>query len=153
MTQTALYRTRILLDARLTPLKPAERFKPPPRGWVKAVQQALGMSGVQFALRLGVRPQTVAALEKSEMSGSIQLSTLQRAAEALDCTLVYALVPKTTLEANVKNRAEKIARDALARATLTMKLEDQELSNTNLQNRIDDYIATYVNERQVWDKT
>ena len=146
-------RIRQLLDANLAQLKPIERFKAPPRGWVKAVRQALGMSGVQFAARLGVRPQTVAALEKSEMSGSIQLSTLQRAAEAMDCTLVYALVPKTTLETNIKNRAEKIARDALAHATLTMKLEDQELSNANLQSRIDDYIEAYVNERQVWDKT
>ncbi|GLS32285.1 hypothetical protein SAMN04488498_106230 [Mesorhizobium albiziae] len=53
---------------------------------------------------LGIRPQSVEALEKFEANGSIKLDTLRRAAEALDCTLVYALVPNTSLEAMVCDR-------------------------------------------------
>jgi predicted DNA-binding mobile mystery protein A len=56
------------------------------------------MTGVQFARRLRIRPQSAEAVEKSEANGTIQLQSLRRAAEALDCTLVYALVPKTSLE-------------------------------------------------------
>lgn len=99
-------RARERLDERLVPLKPAERFRAPPKGWVRAVRDALGMSGVQFARRLGVQPPSVAALEASEESGAIQLKTLRRAAEALDCTLVYALVPNDTLEGAVRARAQ-----------------------------------------------
>ncbi len=73
------------------------------------------MTGVQFARRLGIRPQSVAALEQSEVNGSIQLKTLRRAAEALDCTLVYALVPNASLEAAVRERARKIAMRDLGR--------------------------------------
>jgi predicted DNA-binding mobile mystery protein A len=67
------------------------------------------MTGLQLATRLDVRPQTVEALEKSEASGSIQLGTLRRAAEAMGCTLVYALVPNSSLEDAVNRRARKIA--------------------------------------------
>jgi predicted DNA-binding mobile mystery protein A len=152
MLDHSLQRTRKLLDARLKPLKPEEQFKAPPRGWVKAVRHALGMSGVQFAARLGVRPQTVEALEKSEKNGTIQLATLKRAAEALDCTLVYALVPKISLEQNIADRAKKNARENIAQASHTMKLEDQQITNEDINQQIEEYIWKYVSERDVWNK-
>src|SRR3984885_14996073 len=97
------------LDARLVPLNDDRPPLPvPPKGWVRAIRDALGMSGVQLAKRLKVSPQTVEAMEKSEAGGTIQLNTLKRAAEALDCTLVYALIPRTSLENTVNNRARQI---------------------------------------------
>ena len=80
MKKDILQRARQRLDERLAPLKPENRFRPPPRGWVRAIRDALGMTGVQFARRLGIRPQSVAALEQSEVNESIQLKTLRRAA-------------------------------------------------------------------------
>jgi predicted DNA-binding mobile mystery protein A len=65
-------------------------------------------------------------LEKSEAIGTISLQTLRRAAEALECTLVYALVPKTSLEDAVTKRARKIALHDLKRVAHTMKLEAQQ---------------------------
>jgi transcriptional regulator with XRE-family HTH domain len=48
---------------------------------------------------MGVRKTEVYRLEKSEIESKIILGTLRRAAEALDCDLVYALTPrKGTLE-------------------------------------------------------
>src|SRR5262245_57390023 len=91
-------RARQRLDERLAALKPTDRFRAPPRGWIRAIRDALGMTGVQFARRLRVRPQSLDAVERSEANGTIQLKTLRRAAEALDCTLVYALVPNSSLE-------------------------------------------------------
>src|SRR5690348_6564297 len=132
-------RARQSLDQRLATLKPEDRFRPPPRGWVRAIHDALGMTGVQLAARMKVRPQTVEALEKSEASGSIQLSTLRRAADALDCTLVYALVPKNSLEEAVKQRARKIAIRDLGRVAHTMKLEAQETGDAGNEERIEAY--------------
>ena len=45
-------RARQRLDERLLALKPVDRFKAPPKGWVRAIRDALGMTGVQFGKRL-----------------------------------------------------------------------------------------------------
>jgi len=144
-------RARQRLDERLRLLKPEDRFRPPPRGWVRAIRDALGMTGVQFARRLEIKPQSVDALEQSEASGSIQLRTLRRAAEALDCTLVYALVPNDSLENSVRERARKIALRDLGRVAHTMKLEAQETADGATDERIHAYIRDNVKERDLWD--
>jgi predicted DNA-binding mobile mystery protein A len=145
-------RARQRLDERLLALKPEERFKAPPKGWVRAIRDALGMAGVQFAKRLEIRPQSVEALEKSEANGSIQIKTLRRVAEALDCTLVYALVPNTSLEGAVRERARKIAMRDLGRVAHTMKLEAQGTGDANLEARIDAYIRDALKERDLWNE-
>ena len=146
-------RGRKRLDARLMPLNDErERLLVPPKGWIRAIRDALAMSGVQLAKRLKVSPQTVEAMEKSEAAGTVQLNTLKRAAEALDCTLVYALVPRTSLENTVKNRARQIANAALARVSHTMKLEDQDIGDEDLEARIEDYIR-HIKDRDLWNST
>lgn len=145
-------RARERLDERLAPLKPIDRFQPPSKGWVRAIRDALGMSGVQFARRLGVRPPSVAALEASEGSGVAQLKTLRRAAEALDCTLVYALVPNASLESAVRARARKIALRHLGQVAHTMKLEAQETQDGATDERVEAYIRDHVKERDLWDE-
>ena len=144
-------RARQRLDARLLTIKPEERFRSPPKGWVRAIREALSMSGVQFAARLGIRPQSVEALEKSEAIGTIQLKTLRRAAEALECTLVYVLVPNTSLDQAVRERARKIAMRDLGRVAHTMKLEAQETGDADLEARIDTYIRNTLKERDLWN--
>jgi predicted DNA-binding mobile mystery protein A len=139
------------LDERLAALKPVERYQPPPKGWVRAIRDALGMTGVQLARRLAVRAQTVDTLEKSETAGTIQLNTLRRAAEALDCTLVYALVPNTSLDNAVSQRARELALRDLGRVAHTMKLEAQETGDADLEARIEAYVRDVLKARDLWD--
>lgn len=153
MKADTLKRARQRLDERLVPLKPEERFRAPPKGWVRAIRDALGMSGVQFARRLGVQPPSVASLEASEESGAIQLKTLRRAAEALDCTLVYALVPNSSLEGAVRARARALALRDLGRVSHTMKLEAQETPDSGMDERLEAYIRDKIKERDLWDKS
>jgi len=143
-------RARQRLDERVLPIKPESRFAPPPKGWIRAIRDALGMSGPQFAARLQMRPQSLTDLERSEATGSIQLKTLRRAAEALDCTLVYALVPKASLEGAVQARARRIALKELKRAAHTMKLEDQGVDDADLEQRIAAYIRDVIKDRDLW---
>ena len=152
MKNDARQRGRKRLDERLIALKPEDRFNAPPKGWVRAIRDALGMTGVQFARRLKIRPQSVEALEKSEANGSIQLKTLRRAAEALDCTLVYALVPNTSLEGAVSTRARKIAKRELGRVAHTMKLEAQGTGDANLEARIEAYVRDVLKDRDLWNE-
>ena len=143
-------RARQRLDERLALLKPENTLMPPPKGWVRAIRDALGMTGPQFAARLKITPQSVADIEKSEATGSIQLRTLSRAAEALDCTLVYALVPKTSLEGAVQTRARRMALRDLKRVSHTMKLEDQGVGDAHLEERIAAYIRDVIKDRDLW---
>lgn len=150
MQNTLRQRARQRLDERLASLKPENRLVPPPKGWIRAIRDALGMTGPQFAARLKITPQSVGDIEKSEATGSIQLKTLSRAAEALGCTLVYALVPKTSLEDTVQVRARRIALAELQRVAHTMKLEDQGVGDVNLEARIEAYVRDVIKERDLW---
>jgi predicted DNA-binding mobile mystery protein A len=144
-------RARRSLDERLVHLnEDAKRLHQPPKGWIRAIRDALGMSGVQLAKRLRVSPQTAEAMEKSEAAGTIQLNTLRRAAEAMDCTLVYALVPRTSLENTVEARARRMALLDLARVSHTMKLEDQDTGDREMEARIQEYIR-HIKERDLWN--
>ena len=140
------------LDQRLTGLKPESRFAAPPKGWIRAIRTALGMSAVQFGKRLGITPQSVADLEKSEASGTVQLKTLRKTAEALDCTFVYAFVPNSSLEDTVRMRADRIARNALARIGHTMDLEAQGLSEIEREAKVEEYIREHLKERDLWEQ-
>lgn len=149
MDSTLRIRARTRLDERLSVLRGSD-LAPPPRGWIKAIREALGMTGQQFAARMGIKPPTVIDLEKSEALGTIQIKNLSRAADALGCKLVYALVPKTSLQDAVEARARKIALRALKRVAHTMKLEDQEVADTDLERQIQSYIRNEIKDRDLW---
>jgi predicted DNA-binding mobile mystery protein A len=113
------------LDKRLTLFKQADALARPPRGWVRAIREALGMTTAQLAKRLGIAQPSAVGLEKAEASKAITIETLERAARALDCTLVYALVPRNPLETIVRERAREAAHARLRTISHSMALEDQ----------------------------
>lgn len=149
MDATLRSRARSRLDERLSALRETE-LTPPPKGWIRAIREALGMTGQQFAARMDIKPPTVIDLEKSEALGTIQLKTLSRAADALGCKLVYALVPKTSLQDAVEARARKIAMRTLKRVAHTMKLENQSVDETDLERQIQNYIRNEIKDRDLW---
>jgi predicted DNA-binding mobile mystery protein A len=146
--QAALSRSH--LDKRLKPFSGVRRFATPVRGWTKAVREALGMTTAQLAKRLGVKQPTVVALEQSEAKGTIELATLRRVAAALDCTLVYALVPNQPLEKMVRDRARLFARRRREPVEHSMRLEDQSVTTTITEKRIHE-ILRETNPRLFWD--
>jgi predicted DNA-binding mobile mystery protein A len=107
---------------------------------------------VQFARGLGVTPQSVDALEKSEATGAVQLKTLRRAAEVLNCRLVYALIPNSLLEDIVDERVRKIALRDLDRVAHSMVLEAQGTGTADIEERIREYIRDTLKERDIWNE-
>ena len=83
------------------------------------------MTTTQLARRIGVGQSRAVDIEKSEVSGSLTLDSLERAARALDCVLVYALVPRKPLQTMVEERATLLARSRVQAARHSMALEDQ----------------------------
>jgi predicted DNA-binding mobile mystery protein A len=83
------------------------------------------MSAADLAARMGVAETAVLSLERNERAGKAQLDTLRRAADALECDLVFALVPRAPLEEMVDRRARALAAEQLRQVDHSMRLEAQ----------------------------
>ncbi len=140
------------LDLRVRQMRevPAEVFARPQAGWLRAVRDALGMSTRDLAARLGVTSMAISKLEASERASTIGLDTLTRAADALGCDVVYALVPRVPLEEQVHRQAEEVARAELGPVATTMALEDQSLGAHETQSLVEDRIAELIDSRGLW---
>ena len=94
------------LDASLNRWRCADLPPRPPSGWVKAIREA---------------------------DDTISLGTLRRAAEALDCELRYALIPKQSLADTLESRAMSLARQQMAAVSHSMALEAQSTSRETVE--------------------
>jgi predicted DNA-binding mobile mystery protein A len=139
---------RSLLDRRFSGWR--SPGPPPPSGWIRAIREALGMPRDELARRLRITKQGVAKLESSEADGTIGLDTLRRAAEALDCTLVYALVPRTSLETIVEERAREVARREVTEVEHTMVLEDQRPATADSERLVDELAERLKESARLW---
>ena len=119
------------LDKRLNILQNMDILARPPRGWIKAIREALGMTTAQLGKRMGVSQPRAVGIEKAETLGSLTLESLERAARALDCRLVYALVPRKKLELLVEDRARELAKKRLRATSHSMALENQRVDEVD----------------------
>jgi predicted DNA-binding mobile mystery protein A len=133
---------RRALDRRLSQLPAASAFAPPARGWIRAVRNALGMSGADLAARLQVTPASVSDIERSESQSRIRLDTLERAAVAMGCDLVYALIPRGGLTEIVQRQARQKVEEQARADSRGMDLEAQ-------STQIDDEVAREEMERLI----
>jgi len=142
------------LDKRLNPLMNADALARPPRGWIRAIREALGMTSAQLAGRLGITQPSAVGLEKAEADKAITLQTLERAARALDCTLVYALVPRKPLETLVHERAREAARERLRTISHSMSLEDQRVAEDDERSQLERLAQKLIDGpgSALWDK-
>lgn len=128
-----------------TPLTKLARL---PHGWIATVRSALGMSQEAFGARLNIPKQRVSQLEMRERTGDIKLSQLRDAADALNCDLVYAFVPREPLEQLVQRRARELALRELKAVERSMQLEDQATGIS--EDRIREYVAQHIDEKDLW---
>ena len=142
------------LDKRLSLLN-ANALARPPRGWVKAIREALGMTTAQLAKRLGVSQPRVVGIEQAEAKGAITLDSLERAAHALDCQLVYALVPRKPLDALIEERATRLATARLDSTRHTMALEAQTMDARDEEEQRKRLIRQLIAQAgsELWDET
>lgn len=130
------------------------RWKRAPRGgWIKELRTALGMRNAQLAKRLGKSITSAAALQRNEARGGITLNSLRKAADALNCDVAYALVPRVPLEETLDNRIRQKARERVARLGRTMALEAQTLASTESDQQVEDLVQKWKLEMppDLWD--
>lgn len=124
------------LDRQLSEIR-VPAFSKPPKGWLRAVRDALGLTTRQLAERMKKSQPSITALEKNEVTEAITLKSLREAAEALDCQLVYAIVPNGSLEAIARKQARKVAEARLRRIDHTMSLEAQGVRRAELDAELE----------------
>jgi predicted DNA-binding mobile mystery protein A len=114
------------LDRTLDAFTTARQTERPQHGWLRAIRQSLGLSMEDVAKRVGGIKPLIQQFEDAESDNRITLGSLRRVAEALGCTLVYAIVPKTgTLTELAERRVhDQVVSDVHA-VERTMVLEDQ----------------------------
>jgi predicted DNA-binding mobile mystery protein A len=119
-------------------------------GWVRAIRDALGMTTEDLAARMRLTQSSVTRLEKSEKARTVQLDTLARAAEAMDCELVYALVPRRPLDDIINDQAGRVATKRLQRLGHTMALEQQELDSDRLRRNFEMFRDNALRSPGLW---
>ena len=131
----------------------------PRAGWIEAIRTALGMTGRQLAARLKIAPSGVTRLEQRERDGGLTLSALRRAAEALDCELVYALVPRHSsakagysFDEIIAARAKVVAEREMISVAHSMALEDQAVRPSELAAQVAERAAVLSRTpRFIWN--
>jgi len=137
------------LDRHIAEIRVCDR---PSDGWIAAIRKSLGMSVRQLAERIGITQQSTARLETNEADDSITLKSLRKAAEALDCRVVYALIPNEgSLESTIRKQAIKKASELVKDVDHTMQLEAQGVGNIDAKiKEMADDLAKNPNSK-LWD--
>lgn len=127
----------------------------PPEGWVTTLRKALGITGAQLGRLTGKTRATISAAEKSERDGGITLQNLGALAEAMNCKLVYALVPNEGSVGDVINaQARKKAETLVSKASAHMALEKQGLKLEERARQIQLLSQDLLRERpsEIWER-
>jgi predicted DNA-binding mobile mystery protein A len=134
------------LDRVLTPLRSAN-IPRPPKGWIRAIREALGVSSRELADRMQTNRSLVVQQEKAEADDRITLKSLRAFANGLDCELVYALVPRAdNLQQLADARARVRAQANVLGVEHSMALENQ--ASGNLEQAIEAEAQRLTRERK-----
>jgi predicted DNA-binding mobile mystery protein A len=125
----------------------------PKKGWIRTIRDALGISSYILANRLGCSHTNITAIEQREIKGTISLETLDRVAQALNCKLVYCLIPLESLDKTLEKQARKIAKKKIEIINHSMSLEKQGLNPKQLQQQENDLVQELLqgNPRRLWN--
>jgi len=120
------------LSTELAAFQSAKEVPRPVRGWLRAIREALGLSLEHVGRAAGASRQRIQRFEKAEAGDRITLRNLRRVAEAMDCVLVYAIVPKSSSLAKLaEQRARTEAAERVHSVEHTMALENQASGGLN----------------------
>ena len=136
------------LDKKTSDLKSAKNIVLQSSGWIKTVREAIGMTVSQLAARLGVTQPRITKMESNE--DNLKLSTMKKAAEAMNCEFVYYFKPRTTFQNLVDEQAQKKAAEVLKTVNVNMALENQEIAE---DKAVKDFASDLINTKikQIWD--
>lgn len=135
------------LEERLERFREIEQMRTPRDGWVRAMRQALGMTTAQLAERMGVTRQAVLQLEKAEQRQTATWTSLRKAADAMDCEVVYAVVPRGSLQQVLMRQGRKQAERQLRRIAHSMRLDSHVVGPDEMEHQLAELAGHLATER------
>lgn len=105
----------------------------PAQGWLRAMRTALGLSQKHVANQISMTRQAYADLEAAEERGAISLKSLHRAAGAMDCDLVYFVVPRSPAAFNAAPQSQAMASPPHSVGTPSTAFEDKTTGDLQLE--------------------
>lgn len=144
--------TRIIeiraLDRKTADLQSYKNIIPKGKSWIGTIREAIGMTALQLANRLGVTQPRISAMEKNEKN--MKISTMEKVAAAVNCDFVYYFKPKTSFQDIVETQAKQKAEAILKTVNLNMALEDQSIA---AKEAVDDMVSDFINNntKQIWN--
>jgi len=134
------------LERTLQPFYGLRQIPRPQKGWLRALREVTGITQEEIGKRLGTTRAHIGYLEQSEAEYRITLKNLRDAADAMDCQLVYALVPKKgTVSEFSEHRARAQARETVLAVEHTMALEDQAVGR--VEDKIQEHTERLLKSR------
>ena len=126
----------------------------PRNGWIKSIRKAIGMTAKQLADRLGVSRDRIVRIEKDEPRDALTLRTLREVANHLDCDLIYALIPRSSLCEMLEKKAYQLAKEKLDIISHQMQLESQGVDPKTQKQQIKILCQDLLNGslKQLWEK-
>lgn len=137
------------IDRRIEAIRSSKDKTHVREGWIKYMRQALGLTMQELAQRVGLPASNIAQAEKREVEGKITLDLLNRMAHAMDCEVVYSIVPKTDIHTFIRTKALEKARAVLTDADLHMALEDQKVTGAR-DERIERLAQKFIDAGDIW---
>lgn len=123
------------VEGELAKWRKAALPSPPPAGWIQTIREALGMTATALAKPLNMTGAGLRGIEASEAHERITLATLRKVADALDCDLRYALVPRQPLDDKLMDRAKSVLAEQMRPVAHSMALEDQKVDDREAMDK------------------
>jgi len=134
-------------EERLEKFRQLASVDPPKDGWINALRQALGITTEQLAGRMGVTRQAVLQVEAAERKRQVTWASLRKAADAMDCEVVFALVPRGSINQVLLRQGRRQAEKHIARVSHSMKLDAHIVGPDEEAQQVEELAAHLAAER------
>lgn len=102
---------------------------------IKTIRRALGMTQAQLAERSGLAQSMIARIEKDE-KWNPNFTTINKLAEALNCSFTGQLIPKKDIPIFLEEQSERLARKIVAISSGSFAIESQLPSQQVIEEQI-----------------
>jgi transcriptional regulator with XRE-family HTH domain len=125
-------RTRLELERSVRPYRRALARSRPKEGWLRAMRMAVGFPVERIAEAMRSSRNMVFYLERAEQKRKISLERLEQMARALECDLVYGLVP---WQRSLEDRAMELVEQELWRKRYTARRQGTGIREQGTERR------------------
>jgi predicted DNA-binding mobile mystery protein A len=137
-------------DTKFEKIRPISIHLKGVKSWIKYIRSAMGMSADQLAKKTNMATSSLYQLERGEEENKVNLQSLKKVAEALNCEVIYALVPREPLNEMIKRQAYTKAKNIVAESTLNMELEDQAVNQVETKQQIKELADKIRESKNLW---